>query len=603
MKRLVLILTVSLAGMYGFSQECGHYIDLLGKGIFEQSMASIEISDADQVDFIVAEAIYKSYDPAVKPSQVKFSFDEEEILADPETVPINGFQNEGVITSVFRATFEGSAAKVDLDILENVPQFYSLALYVFRRDGTIVSTMNGKLYHVYKNEDAAEEVADEPLVIDIPVHVADHPRDLTLRFGITELNNDERWAIFRFEADGQEVSLEVQAWDPDEETRSFTIREVTFENVPGDVDNITMTMLSNDTGGDSFIAGIVLLDMPCEYEEHEMYCTYTQGFYGNEGGRTCMGETTPELLERLLDEDLVMGVNGNTFTIGTGNIDCVLDILPGGGPSKALQGEASCSDLAGVETNKQGRLKNSLLAQGITLALNLRNSPGLLSFPVDGTMFVTVRPIDCMDPEAGGSGPESTHSFKQEIADFLGEGATIGDLMDLVNRALAGEDISPLSLSQVSDAATSVNEAFDECMIVLGEAVNDEPGNDVGEIEEGGTEEGSEAEGISNEESDKDDESATNGTTGISDNVSNTLGLYPNPVMDRFFISLPVKVESVKAASIYSITGTLIKHITDQVASGSKEDIGIDAGELLPGIYFIRVDTDAGTFLQRFGVQ
>ena len=108
-------------------------------------------------------------------------------------------------------------------------------------------------------------------------------------------------------------------------------------DVPGDINQIKMTMLSEnhvkDTlKGDSFIAGVVLVDVPCEYEEPEGYCSYTQGYYGNEGGKTCKGESTRELLSMLLMEDLIMGDGDYTFTIPAHSVDCVLDLLPGGGP-------------------------------------------------------------------------------------------------------------------------------------------------------------------------------------------------------------------------------------------------------------------------------
>jgi len=225
-----------------------------------------------------------------------------------------------------------------------------------------------------------------------------------------------------------------------------------------------------------FIEGVVLVDISCEYEEYEGYCSYTQGYYGNEGGKTCKGESTRELLGKLLYEDLILGDGDHTFTIPAGAVDCVLDILPGGGPSKALTGAYGCDDLEGITLNNKGRLKNSLLPQGITLALNLRNSPDLMSFPVDGISFYTRSPENCKNPESKGiHGTEKMHVFGQDVVDFLGENATIEDLLALVNMALAGDDISPLCLSNVADAANVVNEAFDECVVVVGPADVEKP--------------------------------------------------------------------------------------------------------------------------------
>ena len=87
------------------------------------------------------------------------------------------------------------------------------------------------------------------------------------------------------------------------------------EDMPGNVDTVEVTMISpvyTETGktGKSFIAGIVLVDVPCEYEDPGMYWSYTQEFYGNEGGKTWAGETTRELLLHLLTDDLTLGSNG-----------------------------------------------------------------------------------------------------------------------------------------------------------------------------------------------------------------------------------------------------------------------------------------------------
>lgn len=585
MKKLLLIAAVLLAGIFAYPQECGNYIELLGKGIEGQSQASIEISNPEGVDYVVAEAIYKSWEPPIVPTKAKFWSGSKEVLADPENVPINGFQNEGVITTVFRATIEDPEEMIHLDILNNAAEFYSFAVYVHRPGSTKMSTSNGELYHVYQNE-------DDQLVINIPVPVTDRSRDISLRFGISELNDDSRWAIFRFEANGEEVSMEVQAWDDlAGETSSYTIREVTFENVPGEVDNIQMVMLSENSGGDSFVGGIVLLDLPCEYEEKGMYCTYTQGFYGNKGGKTCMGETTPELIARLLgEEDLVMGGNGNTLTIEKGSVDCILELLPGGGPSMVLDGEAACGNLSGIETNKQGRIRNSLLAQGITLALNLRNSPDLIDFPVDGDAFVTMLAKDCMDPESGTvSDTDKEYAFGMEMVDYLGEGATIGDLMHLVNMALAGEDIGPLGLSQVSDAAALVNEAFDECVVVL---------------EQGAVEGTFDGQDPSEGDDKTEDDTFKKGTTGISGSESgNMLGLYPNPVTDRFYFTLPGNVQRINRAAIFDLAGSQVSLITEQLGTNLKQLMEIDADGLNHGMYILRIDTDAGTLTQKFGVQ
>ena len=66
----------------------------------------------------------------------------------------------------------------------------------------------------------------------------------------------------------------------------------------------------------------------------EVYCTYTQGFYGNAGGLTCQLETTWNFIDGKLP--VMAGVAGSSLYFTTGQADCVIDVLPGGGPSKDL---------------------------------------------------------------------------------------------------------------------------------------------------------------------------------------------------------------------------------------------------------------------------
>jgi hypothetical protein len=370
-------------------------------------------------------------------------------------------------------------------------------------------------------------------------------------------------------------------------TNSYIMQELTFEDVPADVENIVMTMLSEEEGGDSFISGLVLVDLPCERFESEILCSYTQGFYGNEGGKTCQGWTTRQLLEALLaDNPLVMGGGDNTFTIPStedGGAECVLDILPGGGPSAALEGESACGEMGTVAVNKQGRLHNSLLAQGITLSLNLRLSPALNDFPVDGETYTAYNAKDCINPVSEGIyGSEKHFAFSSEIAEELGEGATVEDLLDLVNAALSGEDISPLSLSQVSDAATMVNEAFDEC-VVVGEMMEDE---------------------VNGEEAGDGEDGSTKGVLGISkEEAGEILDLYPNPVVDRFFLKIPARVTAITSVGIYDMSGVMVKRIDQQIQSGRDQVIEVSVSQLNPGIYFIRIESGAGSVYKRFGVQ
>lgn len=589
-----------LATLNMYAQKCGAHIDLYGIGIKGETKATLSINPSDNlgdVAYVIAEAVYKSeLEPVIididknKKASVRFyTGDVDDPVQEVYVLPGDPLENSGADPDrkihVFRAKFDKPAETVTLNILRNTTDFYSFALYVYRNDGTSYTVKAGELVHVYHN------VGDD-YDVEMEIPTSDQPRDITFRFGITELNLDSREAIFTFWADELEESTTIVTFDEDA-GESYIIQDETLKDVPGTIDKITMTMLSEEDG-DSFIAGIVLADFPCEEYESELLCSFTQGFYGNAGGKACGEKTTSDLLEGLLYNDpLVMGLSGteadpgNSFTID--NAECVLALLPGGGPSKVLKGDASCEDEDSYEHNKQGRLKNTLLAQGITLTLNTRLSNNLLDFPVNGDEFVTMMAMDCMDPDAGGvPGTEMVHAFSPEIVDALPAEATIQDLLNLVNAALAGEDIYPLSLSQVADAAGLVNEAFDECVVVIGYA-------EITPVDEESGETGDQKEVA--------DSNAKKAMTGVSDTEEEVLGIYPNPVTDHFYLEMPAGMQDVRQAAIYSISGVKMMDIEQSIQQGSNQTIEINVGHLNEGVYFVRIEMANGYLTKRFGIQ
>ncbi len=252
MRKVLLLLTVFLAGVTLQAQECESYISLTGMGIAGQNSAVLAI-DANPVDSIIVEAIYKS---TIQSSTVRFWTSSEEIFVEPENVLVSGTLGTDIIATVYRATF-GPTDEVNLDFLQNESHFFSFAAYAYAPGTGISSTLSGELYHVYLNGAGLET--------DIPIPVSADPRTVTLRFGITELNDDIRQALFEFRAGGQFEDFKVRSWDANSETESYTIQEVTFYNVPGNIDNIIMTQISDVHGeSDSWIGGVVIADIPCE---------------------------------------------------------------------------------------------------------------------------------------------------------------------------------------------------------------------------------------------------------------------------------------------------------------------------------------------------
>lgn len=258
-------LILALIALAASNNDCGTYIELRGAGIYGDTITHLEVPSTENVKTMVVEAVYKSYTPS---SAVKFWTDQEELMVEGTDLPISGSQATGMITQVFRDTFHMAAGMIHLDILDNVAEFYSLAVYVEREIEGVVSNSEGSLWHVYRNE-------KDPLQIQIPLLPSEEDRNIGLRFGVTELNADARVALFRFMAGTSEVAMELRQWNPDmNESKSFTMQELQFDSVPSHVDWIEMTLISENYGpegqkGDSYVAGVVLVDTECKTEEDE----------------------------------------------------------------------------------------------------------------------------------------------------------------------------------------------------------------------------------------------------------------------------------------------------------------------------------------------
>jgi hypothetical protein len=203
------------------------------------------------------------------------------------------------------------------------------------------------------------------------------------------------------------------------------------------------------------------------------YCSFTQGFWGNEGGTGCdPGVSTTDLLIALLDapdastpgaDPVIVGQLGvRSITFDTGN--CILMRLPTGGSPKALPdfGDKNCADtdFPNKLLFSDGRFKNVLIGQVVALTLNLRLYPGCLddgaylgSYVLPDSPFCTI-PYD--QPEA------CVEQF--EIPEEL-QGLTVDQLLDTANAALAGD--TTYKISDIYKAVTAVNEAFDECRIIV----------------------------------------------------------------------------------------------------------------------------------------
>lgn len=251
MKRNILYGILFLAAINLYGQETVNQIELLGKGVVGVEEATIAIPDWQNIDYIIAEAVYVCGEA---PGYVEFISGSEQKTISPRLIPCGGGSQAGLITSVYRTRFDKPTPEITLDILENSNQFHSFSLFVHRKGGNVQSIQAGELVHVYKNEKI-------PQLTEIHVSPSAQSRVIKLKFGIIELEDDDLVAVFTFESNGEILGTEIRSWFKNDEIDPYFVQEVLFEEVPGKVDKVSMSLFSTQDKGDSFIAGVVLADL------------------------------------------------------------------------------------------------------------------------------------------------------------------------------------------------------------------------------------------------------------------------------------------------------------------------------------------------------
>ncbi|MNX75577.1 hypothetical protein D3C86_1070550 [compost metagenome] len=216
-------------------------------------------------------------------------------------------------------------------------------------------------------------------------------------------------------------------------------------------------------------------------------CTYTQGAYGNVGGMACVGGqsyTTKALIAKALSAypggTMTIGLVGKSVLVSNNQADIngVIAVLPGGGASKVLaNGNPHISALP-ASYLKKGKLDNTLLAQTITLGLNLGIDSELSKFKLQAGILAIAQPdggcgsktpkIRSCNPDGTVSNEYKYYTIPNNVVSKLAGDKTVGDLFNLANQALGGGSTYGLSLSDIASLVDLINNAFDECRIAIG---------------------------------------------------------------------------------------------------------------------------------------
>ena len=301
----------------------------------------------------------------------------------------------------------------------------------------------------------------------------------------------------------------------------------------------------------------------------EAICTYTQGAYGNAGGQDCDG-TTSMSTTALINQSIAnwgglitIGKPGSSVTIATGQASCVIAALPGGGPSKELPASnSSICNLPNSLLNGQGRIRNVLLAQTITLALNIGiTSPSDLGiFPLQGGVLVTADPLGGCGSDIPDLSSCTQRTISAAVVNAIPGTKNVAGLLELANRALANTDgvvgsENGVSLSAINDAVSAINEVFDECKIFIGWNVPCPSGGRV----------------------------VTSNST--SSEPSLIVTAFPNPYQENFTLRINSPVTGQASISFYTIDGVKISEMKKDVVALREVSVPYN----VPGAYKTRI--------------
>jgi hypothetical protein len=331
---------------------------------------------------------------------------------------------------------------------------------------------------------------------------------------------------------------------------------------------------------------------PCPRE----FCTYTQGFYGSQKGTVCdlEGETRGHVFTAALlaKGDLVLGTGANTVTFKPGDAAIIKSILPGGGLASFLSGACVPSvNIKCLNLSKQGKINNELLAQTLTLGLNLRINNGFGDVPlVSGKYLTTQEKLYC-EEESGGVNmvctlvnigttetptwcnqmtvdPYSYYKLPVSVLDYMdanGYTMSVMGLYELANKVLGQAITLPqgLTLPAIASAVDMINNAFDGCRIF------------VGNLEEKIT---------------CQDQCPGTKSAQIMAEVNPVFSVYPNPFNDVVTFEFISNKNVRTVLEIHNLLGQKIATLMDRtVKEGILNKVEYQPTDLVPGIYIYRL--------------
>jgi hypothetical protein len=112
------------------------------------------------------------------------------------------------------------------------------------------------------------------------------------------------------------------------------------------------------------------------------------------------------------------------------------------------------------------KINNTLLAQTLTMALNIGYSSGLSGIDLKGNQYLVTAGVSSCGSNTMVPCSYTNTWIRGDVVAALGENATVGGLFALANRALAGEEVG-VSLDAIANVVDAINNAFDGCRLFV----------------------------------------------------------------------------------------------------------------------------------------
>jgi hypothetical protein len=243
---------------------------------------------------------------------------------------------------------------------------------------------------------------------------------------------------------------------------------------------VTRTFQAFDECGNASATCDQTITAHCEVDA---LCSFTQGFYGNYGGKFNNVPTIEIVRSLLKDNPLVVGKPGRSLKFNYNAADCIVARLPAGKTATTLpdignanMNQNTCQTPTPIPVDSQGKFQNVFLGQTITLSLNARLSPWMNLFPLTES-FCTQGALAGRDGKLGtpddmvnpASAVETYHIHPTVLTalDNLGLPRLVAGLIELCNRGLAAQPTGGASLAAISSAADAINNGFDGCRFIV----------------------------------------------------------------------------------------------------------------------------------------